>query len=87
MTAPVLLYLTLMQTGCLSLSISFIACHALKRMPELRQEGASIHIYTKTTAVGGGGEPVETMVEHLWVENVWLRSHGVKSLLFLFFFS
>lgn len=87
MTALALLYLSLMQTGCLSLSISFIACHALKRMPELRQEGASIHIYTRTTAVGGGGELVEIMVENLWVENVWLHSHGVKSLLFQYFFS
>ena len=69
-TAPLV---NLMQTGCLSLSISFIACHALKRMPELRQEGASMHIYTRTTAVGGGGEPVEIMVE-----NVQLHSHRLK---------
>jgi len=39
-------------------------------MPEWRQEGASIHIYTRTTAVRDGGEPVEIMVENLWVENV-----------------
>lgn len=76
-TAPPF-YTTLMQTGCLSLSISFIACHALERMPELRQEGASIHVYTRTTAVGGGSEPVEKMAENLWAENVQLHSHRLK---------
>lgn len=59
----------LVQTGCSSLSVSFVACHALKRMPEVRREGASIHIYPRITAVGGGGEPVETTLENLWVEN------------------
>lgn len=67
-----------MQRGCFSLSISFIAHHALKRMPELRQEGACIHAKTRTITGRGGGEPVEIMVENLRVESVRLHSHRLK---------
>lgn len=74
--------LTLTQAGRLSLSISFIPSHAQKRMPELRKEGASIHIYNRTTAVGGGGEPLQIMVENLWVENVQLHSHRLNEVSF-----
>lgn len=49
-------------------------------MPEVRREGASIHIYPRITAVGGGGEPVETTLENLWVEN------KVFFILFYFYF-
>lgn len=47
-------------------------------MPELRQEDASIHIYIKTIAVGGGGKLMAIMVENLWVENVQLHPHRMK---------
>lgn len=68
----------LVQAGCLSLFLSFMSCSALKKMSELRQEAASIHKYTRPTAAGGGGEPVEIMGENLWVENMLLDSHRLK---------
>lgn len=68
----------LVQEGCLILFLSFMSCSALKRMSELRQEAASIHMYTKTTAAGGGGKPVEIIGENLWVENMFLDSHRLK---------
>lgn len=82
--------ISIMQRGCLNLSIPFIPHHALERMPELRQEGACIHTKTRTSAGRGGGEPVEIMVENLRVESVLFPSHRLKGwspFFFQFFFS